>query len=52
MVLIVIVVVCLLVLSNCYVNDIVLLEPCLSFRIMEICDKYAHNHLNSAQLTF
>ena len=24
---------------------IVLLEPCLSFRIMETCDKYAHNHL-------
>ena len=44
--LIVIVVVCLLVLSiYCYVDDIVLLEPCLSFRMMETCDKYAHNHL-------
>ena len=29
----------------CYIDDIVLLEPCLSFRIMETCDKYAHNHL-------
>ena len=28
----------------CYIC-IVLLEPCLSFRIMETCDKYAHNHL-------
>ena len=35
----------------CYVDDIVLLEPCLSFRIMETCDKYAHNHLMLTKLS-
>ena len=35
----------------CFLDDIVLLELCLSFRIMETCDKYAHNHLMLIQLS-